>query len=492
MVRFRSVTSRIIALHVAAIIATSICIPLALFLMLRQAVELLHHQALRDQAGEIVHYLSIAPDGSVRLSLPPGIAEFYSQGYGRAAYAVIDDKRAGLVLVFSRKKTNCEPSAKAANPIEFFQEDPLGAIAPVRSNGVSVNFFDDGSERASPFTVRRVRIDLHDRPILVQVVEDVLHRDVLIDDILAQFLTHVGWVTAPILLLLLVIDVAIFRRAMQPVVAASSLAGEIGPDRMELRLPEAAMPLEVLPLVQAVNRALDRLDAGFRAQREFTADAAHELRTPLAILRTQIDMIEDRELAEPLRHDVESMSRLVNQLLEISELDSFFISEGETADLVAIATEVAAFLAPLAVSQGKTFAVTGARRPVRVRGNSDAIARAVRNLAENALAHTARWYDGRARRRGARNNSRPRSWSRGTKNRAATYIRSVLAAGPPTQRPCRSGSRNRRTHRRNARRQHRHRRSPGWRGGVHHPLSGRIARDAGGASRACDNMLNEG
>ena len=388
MVRFRSVTSRIIALHVAAIIATSICIPLALFLMLRQAVELLHHQALRDQAGEIVNYLSIAPDGSVRLSLPPGIAEFYSQGYGRAAYAVIDDKGEVLFSSLAGKRpiANLPPKGKST---EFFQQDPLGAIAPVRSNGVSVNFFGDGSKGVALYGAT-VRIDLHGRPILVQVVEDVLHRDVLIDDILAQFLTHVGWVTAPILLLLLVIDVAIFRRAMQPVVAASSLAGEIGPDRMELRLPEAAMPLEVLPLVQAVNRALDRLDAGFRAQREFTADAAHELRTPLAILRTQIDMIEDRELAEPLRHDVESMSRLVNQLLEISELDSFFISEGETADLVAIATEVAAFLAPLAVSQGKTFAVTGARRPVRVRGNSDAIARAVRNLAENALAHTAR------------------------------------------------------------------------------------------------------
>lgn len=388
MVRFRSVTSRIIALHVAAIIATSICIPLALFLMLRQAVELLHHQALRDQAGEIVNYLSIAPDGSVRLSLPPGIAEFYSQGYGRAAYAVIDDKGEVLFSSLAGKRpiATLPPKGKST---EFFQQDPLGAIAPVRSNGVSVNFFGDGSKGVALYGAT-VRIDLHGRPILVQVVEDVLHRDVLIDDILAQFLTHVGWVTAPILLLLLVIDVAIFRRAMQPVVAASSLAGEIGPDRMELRLPEAAMPLEVLPLVQAVNRALDRLDAGFRAQREFTADAAHELRTPLAILRTQIDMIEDRELAEPLRHDVESMSRLVNQLLEISELDSFFISEGETADLVAIATEVAAFLAPLAVSQGKTFAVTGARRPVRVRGNSDAIARAVRNLAENALAHTAR------------------------------------------------------------------------------------------------------
>ncbi|MGA8758773.1 MAG: HAMP domain-containing sensor histidine kinase [Stellaceae bacterium] len=387
MVRFRSVTSRIIALHVAAIVATSICIPLALFLMLRQAVELLHHEALRDQAGEIVNYLSIAPNGSVRLSLPPGIAEFYSQGYGRAAYAVIDAE--GEVLFSSlpgkRPIASLPPKGKST---EFFQQDPLGAIAPVRSDGASVNFFGDGSKGVALYGAT-VRIDFHGRPILVQVVEDVLHRDVLIDDILAQFLTHVGWVTAPILLLLLVIDVAIFRRAMQPVVAASSLAGEIGPDRMELRLPEAAMPLEVLPLVQAVNRALDRLDAGFRAQREFTADAAHELRTPLAILRTQIDMIEDGELAEPLRHDVESMSRLVNQLLEISELDSFFISEGETADLVAIATEVAAFLAPLAVSQGKTFAVIGARRPVRVRGNSDAIARAVRNLAENALAHTA-------------------------------------------------------------------------------------------------------
>jgi signal transduction histidine kinase len=387
VVRFRSVTSRIIALHVAAIVATSICIPLALFIMLRQGVELLHHQALRNQAAEIVRYLSVAPDGTLQLTLPPGLAEFYSQGYGRAAYAVINENGQVLFSSLPGKGEIANLPPKAA-PVEFFQEDPDGAIAPVRSNGTPVKFFGDDRKGLALYGAT-VRVDFHNRPIAVQVVEDVLHRDVLIDDILAQFLTHVGWVAAPILLLLLLIDVAIFRGAMQPIVAASSLAGEIGPDRMELRLPEAAMPLEVLPLVQAVNRALDRLDAGFRAQREFTADAAHELRTPLAILRTQIDMIEDCELAEPLRHDVESMSRLVNQLLEISELDSFFISEGETADLVAIATEVAAFLAPLAVSQGKTFAVTGARRPVRVRGNSDAIARAVRNLAENALAHTA-------------------------------------------------------------------------------------------------------
>ena len=206
-------------------------------MMLRQAVELLHHQALRDQAAEIVRYLSIAPDGTLRLTLPPGLAEFYSRGYGRAAYAVIDAK--GQVLFSSLPAkgaiANLPPKGKSA---EFFQQDPLGAIAPVRSDGARVQFFGDDPKGVALYGAT-VRVDFHGRPILVQVVEDVLHRDVLIDDILAQFLTHVGWVTAPILLILLVIDVAIFRRAMQPVVAASSLAGEIGPDRMELRLPEA-------------------------------------------------------------------------------------------------------------------------------------------------------------------------------------------------------------------------------------------------------------
>jgi signal transduction histidine kinase len=386
VIRFRSVISRILALHAAAIVATSICVPLALFLMLRQAVEQLHHQALRAQAAEIVQYFSTAPDGALQLTLPPRLAEFYSQGYGRAAYAVVD---ANGTVLFSSLSGNRPIIGSRPNggTVEFFQQDRVGAIAPVRPAGQPVKFFREDRDGLALYGAT-VAADFHGRPLRVQVVEDVLHRDVLIDDILAQFLTHVGWITAPILLLLLLIDIAIFRGAMQPIIVASTLAEQIGPDRIELRLPETGMPREVLALVRAVNHALDRLDAGFRAQREFTADAAHELRTPLAILRTQIDMIEDRDVADPLRHDVESMSRLVNQLLEISELDSFFIAERETGDLVAIATEVAGFLAPLALSRNKTLAVTGARRPVRVRGNSDAIARAVRNLVENALAHT--------------------------------------------------------------------------------------------------------
>lgn len=386
MIRFRSVVSRIVALHLLAIIATSICMPLALFWLLRQAVEELHHQALQAQAGEIVGYLSIAPDGTLRLSLPPSLAEFYSQGYGRAAFAVLDP---GGRVLFSSLPGNRAiiDIQRERKPVEFFQQDRVGAIAPAQAEGEPVAFFRQDRFGIALYGAT-VAEHVAGRPILVQVVEDVLHRDVLIDNILAEFLTHVGWITAPILLVLLVIDVLIFRRAVRPIIAASALAEEIGPDRTELRLPETGMPREVLPLVHAVNHALDRLDAGFRAQREFTADAAHELRTPLAILRTQIDMIEDREVAGPLRQDVEGMSRLVNQLLEMSELETFVIAEDDIADLVTIATETAAFLAPLALSQRKSVAVTGAKFPVRVHANSDALDRAVRNLVENALAHT--------------------------------------------------------------------------------------------------------
>jgi len=365
VIRFHSVVSRIIGLHLLAIIATSICMPLALFLMLNHAAEELHQRALRDQAAEILRYLDTGPDGAVRLSLPPGLATFYSAGYGRASFAVLD--RDGRVL-FSSSSGNgpIAPTPQKAMPFQFFSQRRDGDDY----DGVTVATETGG------------------RPLLVQVSEDLAHRDVLIDDIVAEFFTRVGWITVPLLVALLFIDVVIFRRAVKPIVAASALAEEIGPDHTDLRLPEAGMPREVLPLVRAVNDALDRLDAGFRAQREFTADAAHELRTPLAILRTQIDMLDDREVAAPLRHDVENMSRLVNQLLEISELETLVVAEDEIADIAAIAAEVAAFLAPLAVSQRKTIAVTGARRPVRVRGNSDALVRAVRNLVENALAHT--------------------------------------------------------------------------------------------------------
>jgi signal transduction histidine kinase len=143
-----------------------------------------------------------------------------------------------------------------------------------------------------------------------------------------------------------------------------------------------------LPLVSAVNQALDRLDHGFRLQREFTGDAAHELRTPLAILRTRIETLPDRETVKALQKDIEAMTRIVSQLLDIAELDDVILDPGERADLQRVCAEVAETIAPLALAQGKNVALSSADSPVWVRGNAEMLRRALRNVAENAIHHT--------------------------------------------------------------------------------------------------------
>jgi signal transduction histidine kinase len=212
---------------------------------------------------------------------------------------------------------------------------------------------------------------------------------VLIDDIVADFYKNVGWITLPILLVLLIADIAIFRRALRPLWQASEIARDIGPTRTDLRLPTEEIPREVRPLVSAINLALDRLEEGFRIQRDFTADAAHELRTPLSILRSRLDTLEDKQVGETLRRDVDGMAHIISQLLDIAELDSFVVDPAEKADLRSVTAEVAEFVAPLALTQGKDVALFGETEPVWVKGNPEMLGRAIRNLAENAINHTA-------------------------------------------------------------------------------------------------------
>jgi signal transduction histidine kinase len=122
-----------------------------------------------------------------------------------------------------------------------------------------------------------------DRTVFIQVARYVDHPDVITDNVVAEFLRRIVWVVFPLMVLLIAVDFAIVRRALRPVKAASNLAQSIGPSRLDQRIPTDGIPNEILALVNAFNQALERLERGFRLQREFTADAAHELRTPLSI-----------------------------------------------------------------------------------------------------------------------------------------------------------------------------------------------------------------
>ncbi len=363
--RFQSIISRVVILHVVAVVITSILMSLALSWLLSYATDNIHNKAMQEQAVAVGEHLQTGPDGRLVLSLPPDLLGLYSQEYGRYSYAVIDGQ--GRVLFSSlRDHTALFPGDPRSQEIAFLQQRRGDATV----SGASVRKTIGGQ------TVR------------IQAGEDLGNRDVLIDDIVADFYRNVGWITLPILLILLAADIAIFRRALRPLRNASDIAAEIGPSRPGLRLPTDEIPREVRPLVSAVNQGLDRLEEAFRIQREFTADAAHELRTPLSVLRTRLDLLKDQEAGEALRRDVESMTLIISQLLEIAELDSLVVDPAEKADLRAVAAEVAEFVAPLALAQDKDIALLGTPDPVWVKGNPEMLGRAIRNLAENAINHT--------------------------------------------------------------------------------------------------------
>lgn len=362
----RSLLWRIIGLHAFAFVAAAVALPLAIYFLLNGTAESYENRTLRAHADTIAMYLKPDAAGGWSLSLPEDLRTFYLHGFDGFAYSVIDQSGrveysslpGGVPILRSDHRT--------AQPIYFDRQKGkavyYGASIPERRGG---------------------------RTVWVQIAQDLQHPDVIVDDIVADFLRHMAWFTLPILLFLILADIVIVRRAIRPVVQASEFARSIDTARLELRLPTRDIPREILPLVKAVNLALDRIEHGFRTLRDFTTDAAHEIRTPLSVLRLRVDTTLPADVAAPLRKDIEAMSHVVEELLAVAELEGTLIRADETADLHTVAADVVSLLAPIAFRHGKDIALSGAPSPVIVHGNRGMLFQAVRNLAENALKHTA-------------------------------------------------------------------------------------------------------
>jgi two-component system, OmpR family, sensor histidine kinase TctE len=175
----------------------------------------------------------------------------------------------------------------------------------------------------------------------------------------------------------------IVKRTLAGVAKASAQAGQIDVDRRGIRLTEDEIPREIAPLVQAVNAALERLDKGYEQQQRFITDAAHELRTPIAILRVKIEA-SDAQTRSAFESDVARLANLAEQLLDLHRLENE--APDSCINLGSALREVVADLAPLVIASGKTIeAEIGDVQPVA--GNGDAIHRVIANLVLNAAQH---------------------------------------------------------------------------------------------------------
>jgi signal transduction histidine kinase len=180
-----------------------------------------------------------------------------------------------------------------------------------------------------------------------------------------------------------------FRRMLAPLREVSAAAARIAPDALHMRLGRAAgagLPGEILPLIDAFNAALERLEQGYRVQQEFLATAAHELKTPLTLMRAQLEI---DGLADPaqLLQDVDRMGRQVQQLLNLAECSERQNYVFEPIDAGAVARDAAAHLERLAQRRQVEIAVSAGAAPTPLRADRGALFLLLKNLLENAIHH---------------------------------------------------------------------------------------------------------
>lgn len=181
----------------------------------------------------------------------------------------------------------------------------------------------------------------------------------------------------------------VIRTSLAPLGAAAARMDSVaGTDRgFRLRLEE--LPVEAQPFARALNGLLQRLDDVAGQREAFAANAAHELRTPLAILMGELDRLESPE-AHRLKKDVAAMNRLVGQIMLMAQVESHVIAPiaHDPVRLDRVASEVAARFAPLAAAQGKHVELEVNDEAI-VAGLEDMLVVAVGNLVDNALRVTA-------------------------------------------------------------------------------------------------------
>ena len=153
------------------------------------------------------------------------------------------------------------------------------------------------------------------------------------------------------------------------------------------------VPQELKPLITALNALLQRQHHAMESERRFTGDAAHDLRTPSAALRAQLDAMRlatDKDTRMQAQQQASAtanrLARLVNQLLTLSRLDAEANPDGQIADLAELARELCQDMGPTAIQRGVELSLHALHAPLQ--SDADALRVLIRNLLDNALRYT--------------------------------------------------------------------------------------------------------
>ena len=214
---------------------------------------------------------------------------------------------------------------------------------------------------------------------------------IVVDGVQGRFRTTNWYITAAVMVLSGILAYFVSGHALKPLHSFASQVERVQMNNLaDMRIDEDALP-EFKQLSQSFNQMLERLNDAFAAQRQFTGNAAHELRTPLALLQAQLELFsaehpdmqpETAEFLSLLREQTERLTRLTKTLLEMSNLRQ--VARNERIRLAPMIEEIFTDLAPLSDKCGVTLTAEG---DGIMTGSDALIYRLIFNLTENAVKY---------------------------------------------------------------------------------------------------------
>jgi signal transduction histidine kinase len=317
-----------------------------------------------EETNSLLRGVIKGPDG-LSFSLPQDMARF-DEGQSAYGFRVLDET--GRVIAGSQ-----------AALIE--KVSPWSPGSPITTDSWFVRLEHD---KTFHFAGGR-RLRLGDTDVLVEMMTlgdpEGVHRWVVLHETAEDI-----WLPIlPLALLMPALTIFSIRRALAPLAGAAHGAETINPADPTQRLEVARMPRETAAFASAINRLMDRVGTLVQSQKIFIASAAHELRTPLAVMLLELEKIDDAR-ARRLEQDVKGMAECVNRLVLLARLE-MVQSNPVDLDLGAVAVETIDRLQPWAATQQHRIDLR-LNDPRTMRGDRVAVREALANLVENAVKHT--------------------------------------------------------------------------------------------------------
>ncbi|WP_368562188.1 sensor histidine kinase [Pseudoxanthomonas sp. UTMC 1351] len=329
----------------------------------REGSDLMVRDGLTGQAEDLADALRFDPDGKLGLDLHQPMKWGYDAYFQNLKYRVLDSNGKVLFSSDGSSVALTPPGKPLRLGDDYFQtgDGMYVATYPTKTQAGQLYIQTARSDRFFELTAEAML------PVVVETS------------------TAVGAIA---LVLFGVVILVGLKFSLAPVRRASRDVEAISSQNLSTRISTRDMPVEIRPMVDGINRSLGRIEDAFQVQQRFLANAAHELKTPLSILRGQLEIRVKPEERAAMLWEIDSMARTVNQLLQLAEASDIGSYRFERVDLANVTQEAVALVRSLADERIVDIELKTASPPHDVRGDRAAIQVALRNVLENAIRHS--------------------------------------------------------------------------------------------------------